>query len=100
MRTTYSAGIAALLSLLAASTLHAQGFNSGSTGADGVLTVSQDTTLDVPADGIFNFTTVTITGGNVRFRRNALNTPVFILATGDIRISGANILVDGNAGSS
>ena len=57
-------------------------FTSGSTGADGPLVVTTSTTLDLPADGIFNFTTVLVTNGSrLRFNRNALNTPVYILAT-------------------
>jgi hypothetical protein len=79
--------------------LHAQGFNSGSDGSDGDLNVTQNTTLDVPPDGIFNFRTVTIGGVSLTFRRNALNTPVFMLATGDIRVQG-NIILDGSAGTS
>jgi hypothetical protein len=77
----------------------AQNFDSGSDGSDGAFEMSQDTTLDVPPDGIFNFTTVTITGGSLRFRRNALNTPVFLLATGDVSIANANVFVEGVAGT-
>jgi hypothetical protein len=91
---------AAIALMLPVAPLHAQGFNSGSDGSDGAFTMNSDTTLDVPSDGIFNFTTVTITAGSLRFRRNALNTPVFILATGDIQISNANTFVEGSAGSS
>jgi hypothetical protein len=100
MQTTHTTMATILLGLVLAAPLHAQGFDSGSTGADGDFTMSQDMTLDLPPDGIFNFRTVTITGGSLRFRRNALNTPVFILATGDIQISNANVLVDGTAGTS
>lgn len=89
-----------LLSVLVVTKAHAQNFDSGSDGSDGAFVMSSDTTLDVPADGKFNFTTVTITGGSLRFRRNALNTPVFILATGDISISNANVLADGDKGTS
>jgi hypothetical protein len=92
--------VAAGTLLLGITPLHAQNFDSGSNGSDGAFTMSQSTTLDVPPDGIFNFTTVTMTGGNLTFRRNALNTPVFILATGDITISNANALVDGADGTS
>src|SRR5262249_51244183 len=92
--------LAAALLLLLAAPLQAQNFNSGSDGSDGAFTMSQDTTLDVPPDGIFNFTTVTITAGTLRFNRNALNTPVFVLATGDISITKANIIVDGVPGTS
>ena len=74
-------------------------FNSGSTGADGAL---NDTTLPasctrtqttitcvLPASGVYNFTTVTIAAGvTLRFTKNARNTPVTILATGDVTING------------
>ena len=63
----------------------AQGFSSGSTGADGALDVTTDTTLDLPPNGTFNYTTVNVAAGvTLRFNRNALNTPVYLLATGDI----------------
>ena len=77
-------------------------FNSGSTGADGAL---NDTTLPaactratntitctLPAStpgGVFNFTTVTIPAGvTLQFIKNARNTPVTMLATGDVTING------------
>jgi hypothetical protein len=67
----------------------AQGFSSGSTGADGALNVTANTTLQVPASGIFNFTTVTIDAGTtLNFTKNALNTPVYLLAQGDVVING------------
>jgi len=67
----------------------AQGFSSGSTGADGALDVTTDTTLDLPPSGIFNFTTINVAAGaTLRFNRNALNTPAYLLATGDITITG------------
>src|SRR5262245_60268017 len=47
--------LAVIMALFAATVVHAQNFNSGSDGSDGALTVNQDTTLDVPVDGIFNF---------------------------------------------
>ena len=89
-----------LVSIFVAAGARAQNFNAGSDGSDGAFTMNGDTTLDVPPDGIFNFTTVTITAGSLRFRRNALNTPAFILATGDISISNANIFADGADGTS
>src|SRR5687767_7709957 len=67
----------------------AQTFVSGSTGADGPLNATTNITLNVPPDGVFNFTTVNIANGvSVRFNRNALNTPVYILATGNVTLSG------------
>lgn len=76
----------------------AQTFNSGSTGADGVLTPTANVTLTLPANGVFNFTTVNIPFGvTVRFARNAANTPVTMLATGNVTIAGT-IDVSGAAG--
>ncbi len=78
----------------------AQVFNSGSTGADGAFapptTVPPGTvvngsevTVPLPPDGLFNFTTVTVPSGvTVRFQGNTANTPVTLLATGDVIISG------------
>jgi len=75
-------------------------FNSGSTGADGVLAPTADTTLPIPADGILNYTTVNIpTGVSVKFSRNAANTPVYILVQGDAVIDGT-IDMSGVDGSS
>lgn len=74
-------------------------FNSGSTGVDGALNVTANTTLDLPASGIFNFTTINIAANTtLRFNRNPLNTPVHLLATGDVTIAGT-IDVSGERGS-
>lgn len=75
--------------ILSLSPLVATAFNSGSTGADGAFspTVSQEIIL--PPDGIFNFTDVDIPSGVViTFRRNTTNTPVTILASGDVTVAG------------
>jgi hypothetical protein len=78
----------------------AQGFSSGSTGADGALEVTANTTLTVPPNGIFNFTTINVASGHtLSFNRNALNTPVYLLATEDVTIAGT-ISVDGGNGTS
>lgn len=64
-------------------------FNSGSTGADGAFnpTVSQEIIL--PANGVFNYTDVVIPSGVIiTFRRNVTNTPVTLLASGDVTIDG------------
>ncbi|MBU8975711.1 hypothetical protein JI752_006110 [Lysobacter sp. MMG2] len=64
-------------------------FNSGSTGADGVLNPTVNTEIELPPSGILNYTTVNIpTGVTVKFKRNAANTPVYILASGDVTIAG------------
>jgi hypothetical protein len=60
-----------------------------SDGSDGLFHPSGNVTLDLPENGVFNFTDVTIDAGiRVRFNRNASNTPVYLLATGDIVIDG------------
>lgn len=67
----------------------ASAFNSGSTGADGAFAPTVNTTVPLPPSGILNFTSVTIpTGVTVKFQRNATNTPVVILASGDVTIAG------------
>ena len=46
-------------------------------------------TVDLPSDGIFNFTTINIPEGvTVKFNRNAANTPVYFAATDDVIING------------
>lgn len=70
-------------------------FVSGNTGADGAFNPTTNTTLTLPPNGVFNFTTVNIPAGiNVTFTKNAANTPVIILATGDVTITG-QILLNG-----
>ncbi len=64
-------------------------FDSGSTGADGAFNPTVSTVLDMPSDGVFNFTEVNIPAGvTVSFNKNATNTPVVMLATGNINIAG------------
>ncbi|MGH7256522.1 MAG: hypothetical protein ACREI3_12185 [Nitrospirales bacterium] len=88
-----------LILLLGVLPLHAQTFVSGSTGALGALEPSSNVTVTLPADGILHYTTVTIpTGVTVTFERNAANTPVTLLATGDVVITGV-VNVDGTAGT-
>ena len=72
-------------------------FSSGSTGADGTLNVTIPTTLVLPTNGVFNFTTINVSA-NLFFTKNALNTPAYLLATRNVVING-NIIIDGgNAG--
>ncbi len=77
------------IGLVWASPVSAQTFSSGSTGADGAFAPMADTTLGLPPDGVLNFTTVTIPAGvTVTVARNAANTPVTLLASGDVSIVG------------
>lgn len=64
-------------------------FNSGSTGADGAFAPTASQTITVPDSGIFNFTTVNIPNQvYITFARNSKNTPVTILASGNVTILG------------
>ena len=73
-------------------------FDSGSTGADGAFSPTVNTTVDLPPSGIFNYTTVNIPSGvTVTYRKNTTNTPVVILASGNVTIAGA-INISGTSG--
>ena len=64
-------------------------FDCGSSGAYGAMNITNSITLNLPPDGVFHCTTITVaTGKTLRFTNNALNTPVYLLATGDAVISG------------
>ncbi len=79
--------------------LSAQTFSSGSTGVDGAFAPTANTAVVLPPDGVLNFTTVNIPAGvTVLFTPNAANTPVTILATGDVTIAGT-IGLNGGAGT-
>ena len=85
--------------VLLSSSAFAGSFVSGSTGVDGAFNPTTNTELQMPANGIFNFTTVNIPAGvTVTFKKNDANTPVYILATGDVTIVGS-FNVDGKSGN-
>lgn len=88
-----------LLALAALASPASAQFNSGSTGAYGAMNITTNTTLNLPDDGVFHCTTVNVaSGATLTFNKNALNTPVYILATGNVTIAGA-INVNGKANS-
>jgi hypothetical protein len=96
MKPTTLGKVSIAIWILTSGAAHAQ-FSSGSTGADGALTVTSDTTLQLPPDGILNYTTITVSAGaTLKFLQNPLNTPVFLLATGDVLIAGT---IDVSGGS-
>lgn len=67
----------------------AQTFNSGSDGSYGPLNITSNTVLTLPADGIFRCTTISVAANmTLSFNRNPLNTPVYLLATSNVTISG------------
>jgi hypothetical protein len=69
-------------------------FNSGSTGADGAFNPTVNTELELPPSGVFNFTTINVpTGVTVTFKKNATNTPVVWLASGNVTIAGVVSIV-------
>jgi len=79
-----------ILSLLMWCTAAHATFNSGSTGALGALNATANpTVITLPADGVLNYTTINIASGvTVTFIKNAANTPVYMLAQGDVIING------------
>jgi len=85
---TFKPQAAFVLAALAAASAQAA-FNSGSTGADGALNPTVNTEIQLPESGILNYTTVNIPSGvTVKFKKNTANTPVFILASGNVTIAG------------
>ena len=84
--------------LITALSTQAQGFSSGSTGADGPLDLtSGNRTVQLPESGVLNYTTVNIPTGRVlTFKRNSHNTPVYMLAQGNVTIAGG---IDISAGT-
>lgn len=83
--------IPAMLAAAAAAiaTPAALAFDSGSTGADGALAPTVNTEIQLPPSGILNYTSINIPAGvTVKFKKNALNTPVYLLVSGDVTVSG------------
>jgi len=77
--------------------LGAHAFDSGSTGVDGPFNPTVSAPVQVPPSGIFNYTTVNIPAGvTVTYLRNTTNTPVVILASGNVTIAGT-LSVNGGA---
>src|SRR6266852_8610157 len=98
MKTTARAIAAALAVCACLAPGVASAFNSGSTGADGAFSPTVNTTVALPPSGSFNYTSVNIpVGVTVKFLKNTTNTPIVILATGDVAIAGT---LDVSGGSS
>ncbi|MEK6618595.1 MAG: hypothetical protein AABY90_07870, partial [Nitrospirota bacterium] len=92
-------GLSLALVLIWSGMVSAQTFSSGSTGADGAFAPTANTILTLPPNGVFNYATVDVPAGvTVTFQRNAANTPVTILATGNVTIAGT-ISVNGTKGT-
>lgn len=101
MKTQPQTLLVLLLLLAGAPPTLGQAFNSGSDGSFGPINLTaSDLTLDLPPDGVIHATTVSVSAGRtLRFRPNALNTPVFLLATGDVIIAGS-VNISGERGTS
>jgi hypothetical protein len=92
--------LALMAGALTVSSACAQSFSSGSDGSYGAINITNNTTLPLPPDGKFNATTISVASGvTLTFSRNLLNTPVYLLATGDVFISGT-IDASGQSGNS
>jgi hypothetical protein len=82
-------GLGILLFTVLTTPAFGQTFSSGSTGALGAFNPASNTTVVLPADGILNYTTVNIPAGvTVTFQANSANTPVTMLAQGNVTIAG------------
>lgn len=96
------------LAVLTAGLLFAQAaaiaqFDSGSDETFGAINIPNNETLTIPlpTDGVLHCTTVTVGFNSVlRFTKNPLNTPVYLLATGNVLVnSGGFIQVSGESSS-
>ncbi len=93
------AALAAGLLLAHSTPLQAADFSAGSDGTFGAITLANNANqvIDLPPDGILHCTTVTLGfNATLTFKRNALNTPVYLLATGAVLVNGT-INVSGEA---
>jgi hypothetical protein len=96
MRSILSIAIAAAFTGVTAG---AWAFDSGSTGADGAFNATVNTQIELPPSGVLNYTTFNVASGvTVTFKKNATNTPVVILASGDVTVAGT-IDLNGAAGT-
>ena len=88
----------AVVTIFVLSSLAHATFSSGSTGSDGPFNPTANIEVVLPPDGVLNYTTVDIPAGvTVTFKKNVANTPVFMLATGDVYIAGAVNISGSNA---
>ena len=82
-------GLLSLLAVVLTAQMSLAVFSSGSDGSDGAFSPSADVEVALPDDGVLQYTTVDIPAGvTVTFTKNASNTPVKILASGDVTIEG------------
>ncbi|WP_337261483.1 MULTISPECIES: hypothetical protein [unclassified Serratia (in: enterobacteria)] len=81
-------------------TASAYAFDSGSTGADGEFKPTANIEVPLPPSGVLNYTSINIPANvTVTFSKNAANTPVYLLVSGDATIAGT-IDIRGKNGAS
>jgi len=69
--------------------LLAQTFDVGSNGILGDVVITTSQTIDLPPDGILHYRSLQVdSGATLSFRRNARNTPVYILAQTTVVVNG------------
>jgi hypothetical protein len=78
------------LSLFSAVSAGAQTISSGADGALDLAAMNcTDCVVQLPPTGVLNYTTVNVPGGKtLRFKPNLSNTPVVLLAQGDVNVGG------------
>ncbi len=85
--------------LLGTLPVSAQSFDVGSNGSLGDVVISENTTVDLPADGKLHYRSLTVNAGvRLNFKRNVRNTPVVILSQGAVVVNGT-IDVSGDNGN-
>jgi hypothetical protein len=85
--------------IIATQTAQSQTFNSGSTGVDGDFNPTSSQSVTLSESGVYNYRNVNIPSGiTITYLRNSRNTPVVILASGNITING-NISIAGDDGT-
>lgn len=96
----YKKWIAMGLALAVSGLVQAQAFDSGSDGSFGAIELTypedcpdspHEVWIDLPPDGVIHATTVTVESCVLRFRNNARNTPVYLLAQGDVVVKGGGL---------
>lgn len=87
-----------LSAILLASSPILWAFESGSDDSDGVLSPVISTQVAAKADGIYNFSSINIPAGvTISFEKNAANTPITLLVSGDVTVSGTINLNGGDS---
>lgn len=77
------------IGLIAYTNMSMAAYISDSTGVDGAFNPTTSQAVQLPSNGVFNYTSVNIPSGvTITYKKNASNTPVTIFASGDVTIAG------------